>query len=493
VTRRLLPLVLVSLAACGYSNSMYHANRLSKAAERAEREGRRYDASNYWGQAVVKADTVLAREPRSPRAADAHFVRGNALAQLGQCSRAVPSLEQARLRTSDVDRQERATALLAGCRLATGDTVGAAALSALLLESRDPERRAEARFRLGVAHVRAAEYARALAVTDSQTTARARHLRLVALAGLGRTDAVLALTDSLVEARDSTVPWQAVVERLAAHDPAGTSSLVDRVVAAPGTRPEARVRWLSEDAARLATRDRAAAERRLAELAGLDTRGGATAAASIRLVRARIGEASGTAAVAALATELDSLAQLDSVGLGGAEALQGLVRFVLRAVDSAALRVPGSDMALFVAGEYARDSLAAPRVAAELFRRVVEDWPDSPFAPKALLAGRRVDPAWVEFTQPLVDERYRDSPYLAALRGEQLEAFRALEDSLQTYALEVARAESERRGRTPSPGRAGAPGLLDPEAGVEPGARPNRPRTTRPRPAGPGARVRPDL
>jgi hypothetical protein len=159
---------------------------------------------------------------------------------------------------------------------------------------------------------------------------------------------------------------------------------------------------------------------------------------------------------------------------------------VIAAGDSAALRVAGSDMALFVAGEYARDSLAAPRVAAELFRRVVEEWPDSPFAPKALLAGRRVDPSWVEFTQPLVEERYRDSPYLAALRGERLDELRTLEDSLETYSLGPGRIERASRRRP------GSPGQVEPGAQGEPGARPNRPRPSRPRPTGPGTRVRPD-
>ena len=53
----------------------------------------------------------------------------------------------------------------------------------------------------------------------------------------------------------------------------------------------------------------------------------------------------------------------------------------------------------------ARDSLLAPALAATLFRQVVETWPESPYAPKAMLAAGVLDPFWGEAMRPLLEER----------------------------------------------------------------------------------------
>ncbi len=94
-----------------------------------------------------------------------------------------------------------------------------------------------------------------------------------------------------------------------------------------------------------------------------------------------------------------------------------------------------------------------------MFRQVVQTWPDSPYAPKALLAGRVLDPEWGEAMRPLLEERYASSPYLAILRGEDPTGYRELEDSLQTYAFST---EAERR-------RPGAPGVRRPGSPRTPG------------------------
>ena len=109
------------------------------------------------------------------------------------------------------------------------------------------------------------------------------------------------------------------------------------------------------------------------------------------------------------------------------------------------------DLRLFLAAETARDTLAAPALAAGMFRQVVETWPESPYAPKAMLAGRVLDPEWGEAVRPMLEEQYAASPYLAFLRGESPEEYRALEDSLQAYVYQVAAAQ--RRSRLWGPSR----------------------------------------
>ena len=57
--------VLLLATACVYYNGMYNTRHYTSEAERAEREGRRIDASSAWGQVVVRAETLLARHPTS--------------------------------------------------------------------------------------------------------------------------------------------------------------------------------------------------------------------------------------------------------------------------------------------------------------------------------------------------------------------------------------------------------------------------------------------
>jgi hypothetical protein len=125
--------------------------------------------------------------------------------------------------------------------------------------------------------------------------------------------------------------------------------------------------------------------------------------------------------------------------------------------DSAAPMVPRGDLRLFLGAEAARDTVGSPLLAAALFRRLADDWPASPYAPKALLAAERLDPTDIDASRARLDSLYADSPYLAIARGEDPPAYRVLEDSLEAYAATqvVARpAQPTRPGqpRRPSPG-----------------------------------------
>jgi hypothetical protein len=111
------------------------------------------------------------------------------------------------------------------------------------------------------------------------------------------------------------------------------------------------------------------------------------------------------------------------------------------AIDTAAKsftwETPQGDLRLFLAAEAARDSLRAPDLAHGLFRRVLDDYPNSSYAAKVVLAIQQLDSTWVDSARALLEGRYLDSPYLAVIRGEATEEYRQLEDSLGAYAASL--------------------------------------------------------
>ena len=78
---------------CVYYNGVYNAKRLSREAERAEREGRTIDAQGLWAQVVVKADSVIARHPASGYIPQVELLRARAMARGDHCPEAAPALQ----------------------------------------------------------------------------------------------------------------------------------------------------------------------------------------------------------------------------------------------------------------------------------------------------------------------------------------------------------------------------------------------------------------
>ena len=121
-------------------------------------------------------------------------------------------------------------------------------------------------------------------------------------------------------------------------------------------------------------------------------------------------------------------------------------------------------------------------LAANLFRQLATQWPESPYAPKALLAAQLLDPEDGAFAQARLDSLYPASPYVAMLRGEDAPGYQVLEDSLQAFAQ---RNRRRRRGLVPvaalppatTPDRLGrAPASPGRAAGRREAVRPARPR-----------------
>jgi tetratricopeptide (TPR) repeat protein len=455
--RVLLALILSGLGSgCVYYNGMYKADHLANSARKAERDGRTFEANNLWGQVATKAESVLVRHPTSKYAEQAELLRGVALARLGQCEQALGPLS--RLATSSRSPAElREDALLATgrCQLAAGNLAGGDAAFTQLLESKNQGRRREARFQHARVLRQAGEYEEALSVLAGIHEPRAESERVLALAGAGRVPEALTLTDSLMAHGDAR-GWDSLLVVMAEENPRAASGLVDRIRRLPKRTPELQARTLLEDGLRLSTIDTARAARRFREAIAIQGSGESASRASLALLKLRL---AGSTDARELRPVLDSLKKLALRYEANSIEIDELMTSVAE-VDTATVVVtpqtPQGDLRVFLAAELARESLGAPRLAEALFRRIPEQWPFSPYAPKAILAAQQLNPAWVDSARALLDLQYYDSPYMATIQGEAAPEYRQLEDSLGAFAATLASRSADvrrRRAPVPQPGR----------------------------------------
>jgi tetratricopeptide (TPR) repeat protein len=445
-------LLVALLGGCVYYNGMYNANRLARSARKAEREGRTFDANNLWGQVATKAESVVVRHPRSKYADEAAVLRGLALARLGQCEQAFGPLGRATLLRGNSDLAEEALLTSGRCQVALGNVTAGDAAFSQLLESRNAERRSEAHFHHARALRSSGQYQEALAALDHTRDPRAAEERLLALAGSGRRAEALVVADSLVARGDTTKPWDSLLVTLGRQDPAAASNLVNRLRRLPNVSAESRARWLVEDGLRLLPSDTARAAARFREALEVGGSGEAASRASLQLIRMNLGQLSHPQELGGVAELLKASAGRYQIGSAALTQLGVTVAGVM-AASSAGWQTPQGDLRLFLGAEAARDSLGALRLATSMFRRVVDEWPSSPYAPKAVLAAQQLDSTWSDSARALLEERYLDSPYLALIRGEDTAAYRQLEDSLAAFAARTAPARRAAPGvrRAPPP------------------------------------------
>ncbi|MGH7498911.1 MAG: tetratricopeptide repeat protein, partial [Gemmatimonadales bacterium] len=453
-----LALTAALLAGCAYYNGMYNTNRLVRSAQKAERENRPFEASNLWGQVITRAESVSVRHPHSKYAAQATVLRGLAMSRLNQCPQAIVPLGQVELLPPG-DLAEEATLALGQCQIETGDPASADLAFTRLVDSKDEFVKYQARFQHGRALRMTGHYDEAIPLLQESKEPRVADELLLALSGAGRDEEADSLAGVMLAGGDSTRVWDSLVVVMSRQRPGSAEAVLDRLSAQEGSAPFLTSRRLYEEGVRLGAVDtaRAAARLRQAVEMGAGTEGGERA--RLRLFRLDVSRADGVAALASLSDSLRVFAgnatviNLDAMML---EATIGRVQF---AADSGGAAIPEGDLRLFLAAESARDTLAAPRVAGELFRRIVTEWPESPYAPKALLAGERLDSTWADSAQMLLAERYSDSPYLAVVRGEAPDGYRILEDSLLAFAAAqpVTRPPPGVRARPGAPGAGRAP------------------------------------
>jgi hypothetical protein len=98
-------------------------------------------------------------------------------------------------------------------------------------------------------------------------------------------------------------------------------------------------------------------------------------------------------------------------------------------------RLQNPDLEMFLAAEALRDEVQAPMLAASLFEEVSLGFPESPVAPKALLAAAALNPDRSDRLLETVRRLYPSSPYVLVLRGLAHDAYAAIEDSLRSLIL----------------------------------------------------------
>lgn len=454
----LLPLLLG--AGCAYYNGMYNAKRLAGRARKAERDGRTLEATSLWGQVAVKAESAAVRHPSKKWTDEARLLHGTALVRLRDCSRALAPLEAVMLTAREAEWREQAALMVGGCLAQLGNQAGSAAAFARLAESRVPARRNLARYQHGRALRLEGRYQEALAELALTNDPHAPGERGATLAALGRVSEAVAIAESLIVLGDTLTRWDTLLTWIGHADPQAASDVTERVSEASGLPQTLKARLLAQDGIRLLARDSAAGVRRLqaAESVGRGTR----AQAEVRFESARAG--------IARATTTDGLRQaselLDDVGEGGEFATRAMqvraaAQRLLSLLDSTAPGSPQGDLRLFLAGEWARDSLESPRFAAIQFRRLADEWRDSPFAPKALLALIPLEPGSADSLRTVLLERFSESPYLAVIQGGESPGYLVLEDSLRQFALAL-----RGQGRARPPGRADQPRPAQPQPTV---------------------------
>ena len=425
------------LAGCVYYNGMYNANRLANSARKAEREGRTFEANNLWGQVATKAESVVVRHPTSKYAERARVLRGIALARMGQCDEALAPLSRISVVTMPTDLTEDALLATGRCQMTLGNVDAADAAFGLVLQSKDADRQREARFQHARLLRQAGRFQEALIALGNDRRPRADHERILALSGAKRLPEALALTDSLMARDDTTRLWDSVTVALDQQDPSAATRLVDRIRRLPKLRRESLARLLLDDGLRLVPTDTARAAKRFREAvaAGASTTAGGTA--SLELIRLALRRANRPEDLVPVMDTLKRLATWFEASSPEITQLGAILAEVQKAGGSVGLELPQGDLRLFLAAELARDSLQAPLLAESMFRRIVDQWADSPYAPKAILATQQLDSTFVDSARVLLEARYVDSPYLARIRGEDSPAYRQLEDSLGAFAASL--------------------------------------------------------
>lgn len=432
--RRATFLLLFLTAGCSWSNSLYHARRLSESALRAEREERAFDATSFWGQVAVKADSSLARDPTGPHASEALWLRGRALARLGDCDGAMPLLERASIAAGDADWRDDLRLETARCRAtaAGGDVTRALADLEPLLTSPDDPLREQARALGGRILMRAERWQAARELLADDESVEGRWLHAVALARLGQAEAALAAVEDRAAVGDSLANWVDLFRALASV-PGGNNgtALRARLGEHRWVTDTVRLRWDLAAAEAMMSRDSVAAMRLLNQLADGPVTP-ETFRARMLVADHVMAAARDDVTLAAALDRIDALGRTDPTIVLLAQRLTSWGSAIRADVDTIAPGTPDGDMAMFFHSEVARDTLHAPALSAWLLARLESGWPASPYVAKALLARLVLEPDSIEALRSRL-EAHAGSPYLAYVRGREDARFAELEDALGFY------------------------------------------------------------
>lgn len=441
--------LLPAVSACAYYNGVYNAKTELAAGERLARRGREAEAGSHYAAAAAKAETVLVRHPRTRWRPQALSVAARASALSGDCAVARPRL-----------------------------------VEALALPALDPGERDRLLVAQGVCEVREARPASALAILEP--LAERGHPSVRPAAALWAARAAIALGDAdrarrVLGALDAgAAHWELAQASLGAHQYAAAESLLVLRAARGDARPELtpmlRTLWLAgrrDGVERLIQHYHAAGTRASDKLslhlfaADLQIDAGLDALARAHLLAARrlaVDSAVDAEAVARLTLiSLAPLSRLEDVSAAVRRgSAQGRASMIQRRLDDnlllaelLAARADPSGASLYLAAEVARDSLRAPRLAYQLFRRIDQTLQGSVMAPRGLFAAAILAPDSASALHARLRERYPRSPWALALDGGggpgDFPAWEVSEASLRVAWKDVAMqfADSLTRLRTP--------------------------------------------
>lgn len=431
-------LLALALAGCAYYNGLWSANQLASDARKYEARGMVAEARLNWGRAAAKAETVLVHYPHSRWAEDALVLQGEGLAKSGTCDAAIAPLNRAIATVTDDALRERASLAAALCAVKQGSLSDAERYLAPVLESRDGARRSSAFYIAGLAAQRSGDQDLAARRFAASVQPEAASARVVAMAAAGHPAAAVALVDSVARRDDDETRWTDALDAVAqSSGPVTAADALDRLLARSKLRAAPRARLLIADGDRLRVArvfDRALA--RYATAATLVPDSADAARARVRIEVVHLAQARTTADLDSVSANLADLAA-GGLAVGEARALQAEIQMVRREDTT--------EVKAFRDAELARDSLAAPLLAAELFLRFAASHPGSLFAPKALIAAGQLRPEVLDSVGGALAAQYAESPYTQAFRGRASPAYQAMEDSL-AVAFGVARSRNASTG-----------------------------------------------
>ena len=416
---------LMASEGCVYYNSMWSAERLAKEAHRQEAEGQVAMAKLTWARAAVKAESIVIRHPRSRWADDALVLQVEGLANSGNCMVIDEPRARAEASVSDGALRERVALAGARCALAQGHPGAVPALLHSVVTSKDADRRSVAFYLLGQSAAARADWEQAIDAFSRSKEPNAAMGRARALLAAGRIPEARVFIDTLAGRHFDDSLWAATLDDIARAAGDSVASLaLDSLLARTRLPAGSKARLLLADGDRLRRGGRhGPAGDRYDLVLRLVPDSVEGAQAEIRGVLAAAGAAQGIADLAPIASHAD---QIVSRGAGTSQHEAEAVQRVLGAVRSP----ENTDIGWFRAGEIARDTLVAPALAAAWFGRIPRQFPNSLFAPKALIALAMLSPGTSDSVLAVLDSSFPASPYTLALRGDVSPAYQALEDSL---------------------------------------------------------------
>lgn len=421
MTRGWMPAALVALAGCAYYNGIYNSKAAAHTADGQVHRGEPLSATLGYIASASKAETVLARYPKSHWRAEALYLAGRGLAYGGNCAAGLQRLDQyLTIAGEPADRRDRALIARASCLIYANQLLSADTILRSLLESRDAEVRGDAALWAGRAALQLGDVARAAELLAMAPRNSASWEFLTAALAKGD----VATAESLLTTRAHAGDWRpevaADIRTLWGSGERGAAIRIVDVYGNSGAPTTARagLHLLASDLAADASDTTVARVEATAAL-GIGVAPTVEAEARVRLLLLRIRELDAL-------VDVDALVARDSARVAGTALSKRLnddlllIHFFMKGPNIAGAGV-------FHAAELARDSLRAYRLSHALFRSIERDFPEYQLSGRALLASRLLFPESTKVYEARIQKNWPDSYAAVVLSGGDLDSstFRA--------------------------------------------------------------------